>query len=76
MDIIAAMTHANRWLAVFLCISAAVCAAQGTSSGFPDRIVIAQDSFIDVGPPFHFYELIRLAPSKEGVAIERVLRNL
>jgi TonB family protein len=67
------MTPTNRWLAAFLCIPASICAAQGSSSGFPDRIVIAQDSFIDIGPPFHFYELIRVDAVKDGVSIERVL---
>jgi TonB family protein len=67
------MASVNRWLITFLSIPTALCAAQTTSPAFPDRVVIAQDSFIDIGPPFHFYELIRVIPSKDGVSIERVL---
>jgi len=47
--------------------------AQTKTIEFPRKVVIAQHSFIDVGPPNDFYELIQLIPKDGGVSVERVL---
>jgi len=39
----------------------------------PDSLVIARHSFIDVGPPFDFYEVIRVGSDGSGLAVERAL---
>lgn len=49
------------------------CSAQSAKVGIPDSLVIARHSFIDVGPPFDFYELIHVRSDGEGLSVERVL---
>jgi TonB family protein len=39
----------------------------------PDDLVIARRSFIDIGPPFDFYEVIKVQSSEDGLRVERVL---
>lgn len=39
----------------------------------PQSIVIARHSFIDVGPPFDFYEVIRVKEMSGHLAVERAL---
>ncbi|MGB6191523.1 MAG: energy transducer TonB, partial [Terracidiphilus sp.] len=39
---------------------------------FPTEIVIARDSFIDIGPPFNYYDLTFLRSEGEKTKIERV----
>ena len=39
---------------------------------FPTEIVIARDSFIDVGPPFNYYDLTFLRSKGENTDVERV----
>ena len=50
-----------------------ICAAQNRNTGLPDSLVIARHSFIDVGPPFDFYEVIRVNSEGDGLAVEREL---
>lgn len=38
----------------------------------PDTLVIARHSFIDVGPPFDFYDLTQVKSSEDGLSVERV----
>jgi TonB family protein len=46
--------------------------AQDDHSKFPKSFVIASDSFIDVGPPFDYYELIRVAAKGNALQVEKV----
>jgi TonB family protein len=48
-------------------------AAQSAKVGMPDSIVIARHTFFDIGPPFDFYEVIRVKEQGDGLAIERAL---
>jgi TonB family protein len=59
--------------AIILLLARGPCIAQNPSLRFPEKVVIARDSFIDIGPPFHYYELIRVESTTGGVAVERVL---
>jgi hypothetical protein len=47
--------------------------AQRSSSEFPSKLLIARHTFFDVGPPFDFYEVITVASSPNGLAVERAL---
>ena len=69
----AATMRINRIVLFALLIPAGICSAQKGNSAFPEKLVIAQHSFIDVGPPNDFYELIRIEPSANGVSVERTL---
>jgi TonB family protein len=50
-----------------------ICAAQDAKIGIPEGLVVGRHSFIDVGPPFDFYEVIRVKEQGDGLAIERAL---
>lgn len=50
-----------------------VCPAQRANVGMPDSLVIARHSFIDIGPPFDSYEVIRVKSDGSGLAVERAL---
>ena len=39
----------------------------------PDHFVIARDTFWDIGPPFHYLELVFVRPTESGSSIERIL---
>lgn len=51
-----------------------LCIAQRHKSqqAFPAEIVIGRDSFIDVGPPFHYYDLTFLRSDGDRTEVERV----
>ena len=71
--IIAAMLRITVLLLTGLFFGGPLSVAQKGNVDFPGKIVIAQHSFIDVGLPNDFYELIQLIPAAEGVSVERVL---
>lgn len=50
------------------------CIAQGHKSQepFPSEVVIGRDSFIDVGPPFNYYDLTFLRSEGEKTDVERI----
>jgi TonB family protein len=58
--------------AVFLLLCE-ICFAQSASAGLPDSLVIGRLSFIDVGPPFDFYEVIRVRSDGDNLSVERAL---
>lgn len=70
---IAAIMRIYKIAILALVVPTGFCFAQTGSSTFPEKLVIAQHSFIDVGPPNDFYELIQIEPSADGVAVERTL---
>ncbi|MGA9585078.1 MAG: energy transducer TonB [Terracidiphilus sp.] len=51
-----------------------ICAAQKDNNQIksPTEIVIARDSFIDVGPPFNYYDLTFLRSQAENTDVERI----
>src|SRR5580698_3864651 len=50
-----------------------ICAAQAPVTPIPESMTIGRFTFIDVGPPFDFYEVIRVKEQGSGLAIERAL---
>jgi TonB family protein len=66
------MTRCKAGLVVVWLLSFEICLAQKKVPPFPQSIVIASDSFIDIGPPFNFYELFRITPSGNELSVERV----
>jgi TonB family protein len=43
------------------------------ASPLPDQFVIGRHTFIDVGPPNDYYELLLVRPTPNGTSIERIL---
>jgi hypothetical protein len=62
----------NALLAMQLLFSGIV-HAQIPDTKFPDRILIARDTFWDFGPPFNYYEILAVEPAGTGLSVERVL---
>jgi hypothetical protein len=58
----------------FALVVSGTCVAQkhGNLEKFPAEVVIARDSFIDVGPPFYYYDLTFLRSQGENTEVERV----
>jgi TonB family protein len=57
-------------IAAMLC---GVGSAQSTKVGMPDSLVVGRFSFIDIGPPFDFYEVIRVKSKGDDLSVERAL---
>jgi len=51
----------------------AICFGQKEKSAQPDSVVIARHTFFDFGPPFDFYELIRVKGGGDTLSVERAL---
>lgn len=58
----------------FVLIINGTCIAQGHKSQepFPTEVVIGRDSFIDIGPPFNYYDLTFLRSEGEKTDVERI----
>jgi hypothetical protein len=58
----------------FTLLISGTCVAQKQKNPekFPAEVVIARDSFIDVGPPFNYYDLTFLRSQGENTDVERV----
>jgi TonB family protein len=67
------MIHKSYQCVGILLLLCGISLAQGSKVGMPDGLVIARHSFIDVGPPFDFYEVIRVNSDGSGLAVERAL---
>lgn len=61
----------------FVLLIRGTCVAQehGNPAKFPSEVVIARDSFIDIGPPFNYYDLTFLRAEGETMDVERVSLN-
>ena len=46
--------------------------AQKNPEPFPNEVVIGRDSFIDIGPPFNYYDLTFLRSNGEKTDVERI----
>lgn len=55
-----------------LIASVGVCETHKTQEPFPSGIVIARDSFIDIGPPFNYYDLTFLHVDGNKTEVERI----
>jgi TonB family protein len=58
---------------VLLLLGCGLCTAQNATVGMPDSLVIARHTFFDFGPPFNYYELIRVMRHVDGLSVERAL---
>ncbi len=67
-----AMKCSVVWLFVLLCGCATFAKDGQTVPSPPDRFLIARHTFIDVGPPNDFYEIISVRGTGSGTTIERV----
>src|SRR3569833_2381502 len=58
----------------FTLVFCATCIAQRHKhqQPFPTELVIGRDSFIDIGPPFNYYDLTFLRSEGEATEVERV----
>jgi len=66
------MKRSVVWLFVLLCGCITFAKEGQTVSSVPDRFLIARHTFIDVGPPNDFYEIILVRGTGSGTTIERV----
>src|SRR6185437_7513095 len=57
---------------VVLLTTASFAQKKGNNQPFPTEIVIGRDSFIDVGPPFNYYDLTVLRSEGKTTDAERV----
>ncbi|MGA9353043.1 MAG: energy transducer TonB [Terriglobales bacterium] len=60
------------WLCVLLCGSATFANDGPKVSSTPDQFLIARHTFIDVGPPNDFYEIISVHGTSAGTTVEKV----
>jgi TonB family protein len=65
------MKRSDIWLFALLC-GTTFAKDDRTLSSVPDRFLIARHTFIDVGPPNDFYEIISARGTASGTIIERV----
>ena len=66
------MKRSVVWLFVLLCGCITFAEEGQTVSSVPDRFLIARHTFIDVGPPNDFYEIILVRGTGSGTTIQRV----
>ncbi|HTW77964.1 MAG TPA: energy transducer TonB [Terracidiphilus sp.] len=50
-----------------------VALAQKPNRPTPDSLVIARDTFWDMGPPLDYYDLIQITKNSDGLALDQVL---
>lgn len=55
-----------------LALASVTCFAQKPKPQMPESLVIARRSFIDVGPPFNFYDLTQVSGTGKTLYVERV----
>ena len=66
------MRRSAIWLGVLFCGYTAFAKDAPTVSSAPDRFLIARHTFIDVGPPHNFYEIISVHGTSAGTTVERI----
>ncbi len=70
---IAAVNPKRVLVATIMAWSCGISAAQSRSVAIPDSIVIARDTFWDMGPPNDDYDLIQITKTSDGLALDQVL---
>jgi hypothetical protein len=69
-----AAVNSKRALVIAIFVwSAGISVAQSKSVAMPDSLVIARDTFWDMGPPNEYYDLIQIAKTSDGLALDQVL---
>src|SRR5438552_10167169 len=65
----------RNWLMISSFLFLGICASsqERHSSPPPDQFAIGRHSFIDVGPPFDYYDLFIVRPASNGTSVERIL---
>src|SRR5437660_1073210 len=66
------MKCSEIWLFVLLCGCTTFAKDGRTLPSLPDRFLIGRHTFIDVGPPNDFYEIISVRGTASGTTVERV----
>lgn len=66
------MKRSVIWLVMVLCGCTTFAKDGATVSSLPDRFLVARHTFIDVGPPNDFYEIISVSGISGGTRVERV----
>jgi hypothetical protein len=61
------------FVAAILVWACGISAAQSRSAAMPESIVIARDTFWDLGPPFNYYDLIQIIKTADGLSLDQVL---
>jgi len=57
----------------YFLLASTLCCAQKKSADMPDSLIIARDTFWDIGPPFDYYDLIQITQTKDGLSLDQVL---
>jgi Gram-negative bacterial TonB protein C-terminal len=70
---IAAVNPKGILVAAIMAWSCGTSAAQSGSVAMPDSLVIARDTFWDIGPPFSYYDLIRITKTSQGLSLDQAL---
>jgi TonB family protein len=60
------------WFVVLFCGCTTFAKDGGVPSSVPDRFLIARHTFIDVGPPNDFYEIISVHGTASGTTVDRI----
>jgi len=60
-------------LPALLLLVCGISAAQNKNTAMPDSLVIARDTFWDFGPPFSYYDLIKITKAADGLSLDQVL---
>ena len=70
---IAAVNPKLVFVAAILLWASGISEAQSKSAALPDSLVIARDTFWDMGPPNDYYDLIQITKTSDGLALDQVL---
>jgi hypothetical protein len=69
------MKSSEIWLFVLLCGCTTFAKDGPVASSVPDRFLIVRHTFIDVGPPNDFYEIISVHGTTSGTTVDRITRT-
>jgi hypothetical protein len=70
---IAAVNPKLVFVAAALLCASRISVAQSKSAAMPESLVIARDTFWDIGPPFNYYDLIQVTNTSDGLSLDQVL---
>jgi len=70
---IAAVNPKRVIAAALMAWSCGISAAQSKIVPMPESLVIARDTFWDIGPPNEYYDLIQITKTSDGLALDQVL---
>jgi hypothetical protein len=73
LRIVAAMIQKTIQCAGIVLLLGGICGAQRSTVEMPESLVIARHTFFDFGPPFDFYDVIRVKGDDGGLSVEQAL---